>query len=395
LRSKLAPLLLGGGAFLLTLALLVGLVAKPALLKAPLVNSSTTQAVSPATRLDSATGAQVQGEFQQTRSVGSHTVDRGGSKVAQGNDDTAVYDDYTSSNFVAEGGATSTLTKGLATTAFDRSTGAGKPGQFSDTTGTTGHVFKLPFGTEKKTYSWYDGQAKQAFPLEFVRETTVEGVAAYEFRQVVPPTDLGPLPVVGALPGSLLGEPETPSIPANQWVEDTDKRVVIEPVTGQQISGVSHTHVWAQTADGRKVDILTLENAMSTRESLLSTVASVKDSKSSAQTLGRLPWILALLGLLLLAAGLLLLRRRNRDRDAGSTPAEPLHAGTATQQVRSTGDDVHRRPGGSARLPQSRPAQHVATTPVASSGGLDDLMQADRPAPTPGRSRLWRGDRRH
>jgi len=390
LRSKLAPLLLGGGAFLLTLALLVALVAKPALLKAPLVNSSTTQATSPALRLDSTTGQQVAGEFQQTRSVGSHTVDQGGKKVAQGNGDTAVYDDYTSSNFVAAGGATSTLSKGLSTTAFDRSTGAGQPGRFADTTATTGNVFKLPFGTEKKTYSWYDGQAKQAFPLEFVRETQVEGVDAYEFRQVVPPTDLGPLPVVGALPGSLLGEPETPSIPANQWVEDTDKRVVIEPVTGQQIAGVSHTHIWAQTADGRKVDVLTLQNATSTPESERSTVASVKESKSKAQLLGRLPWVLGLLGLLLLLAGLLLLRRRASDRRTtgdGSTVVDDDSAYPA-------GDTAVRR-GGSARIPTSRDT--VGGTPAAvaqPAGGIDGLMQQDRPA-AQGRSRLWRSERRH
>lgn len=346
MRNTSARVLLGAGAFTLSLAGLTVAVAQPALLKAPVVNSTSTEASGPALKLDASTGEQVPGTFRQFRAVGTKTQD--GKPLGGG--DVAVYDSYSETTFTPQGGTEVPLTKTLYTQAFDRSTGAGRPSVAGDTAGTTANVFKLPFGTEKKTYAMWDSTAKKAFPLTYVGEKTLQGLPVYEFKQVVTPTNLGPLPVVKAVPGALVGEPGTPSIPADQWVEDLDKRILVEPTTGSIVGGVSAPHIWAQTADGRKVDVLTIRAAVPTAAAQKALVASAKESKSKAQLLQRAPFVLAALGLLLLGLGAALLRRRRTTADAATS--EPAGVSLGKRE----------RPDVSGVLPTPR---HEARTEVA------------------------------
>ncbi|MCW2776489.1 MAG: hypothetical protein JWN17_214 [Frankiales bacterium] len=307
MRNTSARVLLGAGAFSVTLAALVAGVATPALLKAPLVNSVTTQASGPATKLDAATGAQVAGTFRQVATKGTHTV---GGKAA-GDSDVAVYDSYSASSFApAGGGPVAELTKILYTQAFDRSTGVGRPSVAGDTLGTTAHAFKLPFDVQKTTYQLWDSSAEKAFPLRYTRETTVGGLDVYAFTQDATATDLGELPVLKAVPGALVGEPQTPSIPAHEWYENLGKVVYVEPVTGSIVGGKSNPHLWAQTADGRKVDVLKAQGVGLVPASQSEVVADAKDNAKKAGLLHTAPWVLGVLGLVLLVAGFVMLRRR-------------------------------------------------------------------------------------
>ncbi len=320
MRKSTSRVLLGAGAFALSLAGLTAAVIAPSLLKAPLVNSITQEASGPAQRIDATTGRLVDGTFSQYRALGTKVCQQKWCGVGSpmGDDDTAVYQSYSEGTFVPTGSDEKIdVTKLIVTQAFDRSTGEGRPEFRGDATRSEAHVFKLPFGTEKKTYQLYDGQTRKAFPLTYKGEKTVRGLDVYEFQQVVPPTNTGPVPVVRAIPGAWVGEPSTPAVLADQYVEDTDKRVWVEPVTGRIVGGSSNTHVWAQTSDGRTVDLLRLAGVTQTDESLASLVADTEEARSSALLVRRAPWVLGLLGLLLLGLGILGVRRSGTS--AGTT----------------------------------------------------------------------------
>ena len=309
----MARVALGAGAFSLTLAGLTAGVAAPALLKAPLVSSTSAEAVGPAVRIDSKTGRQQEGTFTQYRAVGTKVCQQKWCGVGSpmGDEGTAVYEAYSESSFVPAGTSTRVeLTKTIVTQAFDRSTGEGRPEFRGDATRSEAHAFQLPFGVEKKTYQLYDALTRQAFPLTYKGEKKVAGLDVYEFQQVVPPTNTGPMPGTRAVPGVWVGEPKSAGVMANQWVEDRDKRVWVEPVTGRIVGGSSNTHVWAKTADGRTVDLLRVDGATSTKASLARAVADVRDARRSAVAVQRGPWLLGGLGLFLLGLGGRLLRGR-------------------------------------------------------------------------------------
>ena len=382
--QKLARGLIGAGVFAVSLAVLTATFVQPALLKAPTRKATTLVSVSPATALDPASGAQVPGIFTQKRIVGTHTVRQGNRTVSLGNGSTAVYDDYTESAFVSsDGSITRDLGKTLNTQAFDRSTGAGKPGFTSDTLATTAQLFKFPFGTQKKTYSLWSIKAVKAFPATYVRETKVGGVDVYEFRQIVTPTDLGPLPVVKAIPGALVGEPKTPSIPANQWVEDPEQRYFVEPASGSIVGGSSRSHIWAQTGDGRRVDILQLDNAVPDPTTQAQLIQDAQEAHASVNLLKVIPPVAGVVGLLLLVLGLLRLRlhrlpagaeeesRQVEPEAPVSRDAVPVRAGVPVAGSRVIDLTKVGSPD-TVRLPNGHDPAHRPVTPEVGSGrGID------------------------
>lgn len=53
-----------------------------------------------------------------------------------------------------------------------------------------GLQYKFPFGTEKKNYPYFDASTFTTNPISFVGETTVGGVKAYEFQQEIGPINM-------------------------------------------------------------------------------------------------------------------------------------------------------------------------------------------------------------
>ena len=71
--------------------------------------------------------------------------------------------------------------------------------------GHEGLVLKFPFGTEKKTYQFWDTTLRKAFPIEFKGETKLNGLKVYVFEQDIPKQEV-PLAKPLEVPGSLVGE---------------------------------------------------------------------------------------------------------------------------------------------------------------------------------------------
>lgn len=101
--------------------------------------------------------------------------------------------------------------------------------------GHEGLVLKFPFGTEKKTYQFWDSTTRKAWPIEFKEQTELFGLKVYRFEQVVPKTDI-PQARPLMVPGSLVDEPGRVSVEAQRSYQNT-RTLWIEPVTGAIIKG--------------------------------------------------------------------------------------------------------------------------------------------------------------
>jgi hypothetical protein len=283
---------------------------RPLLLKAPLDIGSSLRSTGSATFVDVATGRPVKGTFAQETRLRAH--DLGGRRA--GTAAVAAFDSTSRSTFTPTGGGpVRELASSTSTYAFDRSTGAGRPRAQGDTLGTTAHLYKLPFGTERRDYTAWDDTAEREVPLRFEGERDLDGLHVLVFSRDVPPTDLGVLPVFQAVPGSFVGRPETPSIPAHKWYESRGSRLYVEPVTGTFVGGQSSPHLWARTTGplaGLEVDLLTVDAASPDQASAARLVADAAHSREQVLRLRRAPWVLGAPGLGLVAVALLGGRRR-------------------------------------------------------------------------------------
>jgi hypothetical protein len=319
--SKSARALVGAGVFSLSFAGLTLAVIQPALFKAPTINSTSTDFVGTGSHVDSGTGKLISGTVTLTRGTGTHTHTVNGKRVADGNGKTAVYDIYGDTSFTADGSTTAVnLTKSLSTYAFDRSTGQLQRGDHGpDTVAAPGaYAIKLPFGAKKTSYQYYDDNTGTTTTMSYVGEKTINGLKTYEYSYSVPGTDMGVLPVVGAVPGAWVGEPSVASVPAHQFIS-VQEHVFFEPVTGAPVGANVDERVWAQTASGKTVDLVVVNGLHVTAASQVSVIKDAKASKAKVQLLQRAPYVLGVLGVLLLGGGLFL-RRRHQEAPAGARP---------------------------------------------------------------------------
>ena len=91
----------------------------------------------------------------------------------------------------------------------------------------SGQALKLPFGTEPEDHRVWDPALGDAVTAAYVGEATVAGVEAYEFRSVVPPTDLGPTTV----PAAVVGIHSVHDVEVRQLYEG-ERTIWVEPHTG-------------------------------------------------------------------------------------------------------------------------------------------------------------------
>jgi len=107
--------------------------------------------------------------------------------------------------------------------------------------GHEGLVLKFPFGTEKKTYKFWDSTLRKAFPIQFKEETTLEGgLKVYVFEQEVPKQEV-PLAKPLMVPGPLVDEPGRDAVAVQRTYKDT-RTLWIEPITGAIIKGQEKQH---------------------------------------------------------------------------------------------------------------------------------------------------------
>ncbi|HEU4900411.1 MAG TPA: DUF3068 domain-containing protein [Actinomycetota bacterium] len=300
------------GLFLLFFGLFVRVYAYPRLKKAPLDQYSTPVATGTGTyfnrspdKLTEITGAQL----KNVRTV------RG--DVKAGTDEVAVWDSFNSTVDTADQGVITATQERIA---LDRVT-AQSVQCCGENPRHQGLTLKFPFDTRKTTYQFWDGPAQRALPAAFTREEQLKGLTVYRFEQRIDRLDVGDQEI----PGTLAGDPDTPSVQTNIIYSNT-KTLWVEPATGIIVKAQQDATQVLETQGGEQV--LTLLDAVLTYDD--ATVArNADDASSGASSLRLLGTVLPLaalvLGLIAIGAGLVLLRSpegrrvaRSEQRPAGA-----------------------------------------------------------------------------
>ncbi|MFE3541982.1 DUF3068 domain-containing protein [Nocardia sp. NPDC059177] len=183
-----------------------------------------------------------------------------------------------------------------------------------------GLQYRFPIGTEKKSYPYFDLNARATYDMEFVEETEINGMPVYYFKQTVPVTNMwdvieSPTHKL-TLPAAKWGlEGEEPVTMTRFYTNTRD--VWVEPKTGTVIKGGEQLHLfYGRSAD--QVDVTALKSHLVFDEPTIeSQMAVAQDSIDKLSLFGStLPIILGVLGGVSIIAGVVLgiLSGRGRGR---------------------------------------------------------------------------------
>ncbi len=299
---KLAPVLLGLGAFLLVAGMVALLWAPGVVKRTPLDVDTTTRLSGEAARLDTATG-----ELGDALPVVATSITK--------SDSEASTDDYvvmTSSQCLVvdedepgdcvDGSDERLVTASTDVFATDRVTAeavndvAGLP---ADAEPHEGLVNKWPFDPAEQTYPYWDGTAGEAVEADFDRTETVNGLDVNVYKVEV--SDV-PIEVAEGVEGTY----------------DDVKEIWVDQVTGAIIHQIDDQQRYL--ADGTQA----LDLQLSFTDEQVD--ANVKDAESNISSLRLVTFWIPAIGIvggaLLLFAGLVLLVRGNRQQPPAAHAAE-------------------------------------------------------------------------
>jgi hypothetical protein len=305
MRRTVGFILLALGVTFVALALLLRFYVVPTLLVTPIDQFAQSFAPGTGTVFNPATLQE-----EQNVDMVAHRTLRG--DVAASSHDVGVWDE----SLVLEKADGALINASTDRVAWDRKTGEAVHccGEAVDGVPTKheGLSYKFPFGTEKKTYQFFDTTAKKAYPMSYQGSETIQGLTVYRFEQPIDPVQIGESEV----PGDLVGE-TAPSVTVPRFYNNV-RTVWVEPVTGVIIKGQEKQHQVFRDAAG--ADAVTLIDVTLTfNEKTQKQQANLaNDGRSKAALLGLwAPLVLGVVGLVLLVLGLILLRRSDDDVEQG------------------------------------------------------------------------------
>jgi hypothetical protein len=171
-----------------------------------------------------------------------------------------------------------------------------------------GLTIKFPFNAQRTTYQFWNADLRTSIPVEFTGETSVDGLAAYEYRSTVEPTVLGQIDV----PGSIIGMDDEPTVTVDR-VSSSETTYVVEPESGVIISATSVQDSYAEL-DGEKVLTITDGTFTTPQSAADETVATYRPLSKALYAVRVLaPVVGSIVGVLLLALAALLAVRRRRS----------------------------------------------------------------------------------
>jgi DUF3068 family protein len=242
---------------------------------------------------------------------------------AAGTSSTAVWNEYSYVYDRTNHQAVQEMTRRFA---FDRKTGqltmccgANVNGDSSvQQRGLVGYVF--PFGTKKQTYQVFDTALNKPVPFPYAGTADVRGITTYKFTEDVAATQVA----TQTVPGSLVGM-SAASVTLPQYYE-IHLTYYVDPVTGALINVQEHqTMSLRNPSTGAQALLLFDANLKVTPASLTTIVKLDTDGRSKLNLLKVvLPLVLGIVGVIALAAGLILGRRRRpaMDQELAELPRE-------------------------------------------------------------------------
>ena len=313
MRRFLGPVLLGAGVFLLVLAGMLRFYVADKLVVTPIDQYAQSVAPGPGTYFDSATLQARTGDLVATRTLKAD--------VPASDDHTAVWD----VSVVLTTGDGTFVRASVDRVATDRRTAESVNccGEAVDSEPVrhTGVSYKFPFDTKKQDYTFWDPNARMGAPAKFVSEEKIQGLTTYKFLERIEPTQIR----TQTVPGTLIGE-TAPSVQAPVFYSNT-RTVWVEPRTGIIVKGNDQSLTTLRNAAGE--DKLTvLQYDLTFNEATQKQQADLaKDNITSIRLVTFWgPLLGLLLGLILIAAGLVVMRAT--DKATGSEQhEEPVPVG--------------------------------------------------------------------
>ncbi|MEU4531155.1 DUF3068 domain-containing protein [Micromonospora ureilytica] len=310
MRATSGAILVAAGTFLIVGAVATPLVVAPALVKVPLDQSSVTISTAQnATVLDFGTLSERSGV-----NLTAHRAVRG--DVKAGNADRAVFN--VGVRVIDD--ADKEITLSTDRVALDRRTAMAVACCAEDINGAPftheGLTYTFPFGTEKKTYQYFDNSARKAYPARYVSTEKLQGLTVYKFEMTVEPIQISEIKV----PGSLLGSSEQ-TVTAGRFYANT-RTLWVEPDSGVIVKGQEKQSQTLRDATGAdKIKIIDADLAF-TEDTQKQQAKAAKDARGQINLLTIVvPIVLGLLGLALVLLGLYLVIRAAR-RGPDAAPAE-------------------------------------------------------------------------
>lgn len=312
----------GLGSFLIVLALLLRFYVAGQAIKAPLnedtVSTLTAGNVSyfSQAQLTEVTGA----TMRDTTTVQGD--------VAAGSSSRAVWNEF---SYLYDATSNQAFQYSLERLAFDRRSGEliNCCGTFVGTKANV-HVSGLgltwPIGTQKKTYEVFDTTLMRPMPASYEGTAVVDGETTYKFVENVPATPAG----TQTLPGSLVGIKGAQTVTLNEYYQDTTTQWV-DPASGYPVKIDSAEHLYLGNSASTPVLTLLQGNFSSTAGTVAAAVKTAKhdDGEISLLTL-ILPATFALLGIIVLAMGGILARRRGEQSPAAEQAVDYEGSGVVT-----------------------------------------------------------------
>jgi uncharacterized membrane protein len=294
------------GFFLVFSSLFMRFYAYPRLEKAPLNQYSEPVAIGTGTYFNLAQLREVTAELQNIRVV------KGDAKA--GNASTAVWDTFSVTKDLGDNGV---LSADQERVALDRVSGESMHccGEQPPHTGLT---FKFPFNTQKRTYSFWDTTAKQAFPATYTGTERIDGLLVYRFEQRFSNVRLRTVQVSGAQ----AHQPGVATVPATV-IYGNHKTLWVEPRTGIIVKAGQDVSQVLQTEDGQPV--LTVVKAQLVYDG--KTVSgNADDARTAAGQLRAIQWVLPIgaliVGVVLIVLGIVLIGRHPVGRHVADQTEE-------------------------------------------------------------------------
>jgi hypothetical protein len=293
------------GAFFLLTALLLEFWIAPSAVKFPLNEYQVVTLTGTGSYFSPAQGKELTGVSVET----TYTT-RG--DVAAGNSSMAVWDQFVSVRDVTNRQPISYVS---LREAFNRSNGqliqccgahvsnpeTGKANYAVHMSG-IGPVF--PPGTQKQTYSLYDSTAARTEPVRYAGTATIDGISTYRFVETAPPTRIG----TEQVPGSLIGEPSVSNVSLGEYYNGT-QTFYVDPETGGPLSTTQHAEVTLRDSTGA-TRLVGSDISIAATPASVQAVVNKDISGRNEISLAKdtLPLIGLIVGVVLLAAGILLVR---------------------------------------------------------------------------------------
>ncbi|WP_336084550.1 DUF3068 domain-containing protein [Nocardia sp. SSK8] len=200
-------------------------------------------------------------------------------------------------------------------------TGVDKSGApVADPSQRVGLQYRFPIGTEKKSYPYFDLNARATFDINFMGEAEIDGVPVYHFQQTIPVTNMWDVTPAAThrltLPAFKWGlEGEEPVTMTRFYTNTRD--VWVEPKTGAVLKGGEQLHLfYGRSAD--QVDVTALKSHLVFDQPTIDAQMEVTQKSLDKLSLfgTTLPIILGIVGAIALIGGIVLgiLSARTRGR---------------------------------------------------------------------------------